>query len=43
MKLKKATKLKALEHAKQESPNESVGLVHIVKGKERYYKCNNLA
>ena len=43
MKLNKNIKKLALQHAKEESPRESVGLVHIVKGKERYFKCNNLA
>ena len=43
MKLSKYIKNLALQHAKDESPKESVGLVHIVKGKERYFKCNNLA
>jgi proteasome lid subunit RPN8/RPN11 len=43
MKLSENIKKLALQHAKEESPRESVGLVHIVKGKERYYKCNNLA
>ena len=43
MKLTDNIKQLALQHAKDESPKESVGLVHIVKGKERYFKCNNLA
>tara|TARA_R100000234_G_scaffold73665_2_gene45514 strand:- start:1035 stop:1748 length:714 start_codon:yes stop_codon:yes gene_type:complete len=43
MKLSENIKELALQHAKEESPRESVGLVHIVKGKEKYYKCNNLA
>lgn len=43
MKLNENIKKLALQHAKEESPRESVGLVHIVKGKERYFKCNNLA
>ena len=42
MKLSKYIKNLALQHAKDESPKESVGLVHIVKGKEKYFKCNNL-
>ena len=43
MKLTEDIKHLALQHAKDESPKECVGLVHIVKGKERYFKCNNLA
>ena len=43
MKLADSIKKLALQHAKDESPKESVGLVHIVKGKEKYFKCNNLA
>tara|TARA_R100000742_G_C4277184_1_gene98836 strand:- start:1456 stop:1788 length:333 start_codon:yes stop_codon:yes gene_type:complete len=43
MNLNEEIKEQALIHAKEESPKESVGLVHIVKGQERYFRCNNLA
>lgn len=33
----------ALEHAIESIPNESVGLVAIVKGKEKYWPCKNIA
>ena len=33
----------ALEHAIKSVPNESVGLVAIVKGKEKYWPCKNIA
>tara|TARA_B100000131_G_scaffold321815_2_gene373850 strand:- start:218 stop:931 length:714 start_codon:yes stop_codon:yes gene_type:complete len=43
MKLNKTVKKEALLHAQKDSPRESVGLVHIVKGRQKYYPCNNLA
>jgi len=43
MKLSEEIRNKAIAHAKEEAPRESVGLVHIVKGRERYFPCNNQA
>ena len=36
-------KNKALVHAKDQAPKESVGLLLNVKGKEKYYHCRNLS
>ena len=33
----------AFKHAKQELPKESCGLVAIIKGKETYFACKNIA
>lgn len=43
MNLTDEIKEEALVHAEQDFPKESVGLVHIVKGKNRYFKCKNIA
>ena len=43
MNLNEEIKAKALVHAKEEVPKESVGLVHIVEGRERYFRCKNQA
>tara|TARA_Y100000004_G_scaffold59041_1_gene65678 strand:+ start:18316 stop:19032 length:717 start_codon:yes stop_codon:yes gene_type:complete len=36
-------KKEALVHAKKETPNESVGLLVNIKGKEKYIPCRNLS
>tara|TARA_R100001594_G_scaffold150668_1_gene213313 strand:+ start:5274 stop:5621 length:348 start_codon:yes stop_codon:yes gene_type:complete len=43
MNLSEEIKAKAVVHAREEAPKESVGLVHIVKGRERYFRCTNQA
>jgi proteasome lid subunit RPN8/RPN11 len=43
MKLPDAIKEEALQHARDEFPKESCGLVAVVKGRKRYFACRNLA
>ena len=43
MKLNEEIKDAALKHARKEHPRESVGVVHVVKGRNKYYPCSNIA
>ena len=36
-------KLAALNHAKEQDPKESCGLVINLKGKQKYFPCRNLS
>ena len=43
MRLSAAIKAEILQHAKSEAPRECCGLIAVVKGRRKYFSCQNIA
>ena len=43
LKLSNYVKKQALLHAKDQFPRESCGLLQVVGGRQKYFRCNNIA